>query len=111
MKKQMVKVVQFLLLGLLVLLSGIESHAENRQGISYVYVDETMLNLPGTQSIVVGFEDETLHPQQAVLRYHSLLTGKSYEMNSSAVTDGAVLFVQDYSYGEQEDEYLLDCIV
>lgn len=78
--------------------------------LSYVFVDETRLSLPGTQNIVVGFADGTFVPEMAVLQYHSALTGELYESEAEAMVDGAVLFTEVYAEGAAADEYVLDGI-
>lgn len=92
--------------------AGAEAAESKRETdlIGYVYVDETKLSLPGTQNIVVGFADETVLPETAVLQYHSEVTGELYESEADAVTDGAVLFSEEYTEGAAADEYILDGI-
>ena len=76
--------------------------------IGYVFVDETELALPGTQNIVVGFADETILPETAVLQYHSALTGELYESAADEMVAGAVLFSEEYAEDAIDDEYVLD---
>lgn len=78
--------------------------------IGYVFVDETEAALPGTQNVVVGFTDTTVLPEYAVLRYHSVLTGESYEMAADAMVEGAILFSEEYGEDSAADEFVLDGI-
>lgn len=84
---------------------------ESSEGsLEYVYVDENVVNVPQTQNIAVGFVDETLKLESAVLHYSSVVTGEQLEMQASAIVNNTVLFTQDYPEGSAEDVYQLDSI-
>ena len=84
---------------------------ESSEGsLEYVYVDENVVNVPQTQNIAVGFVDETLKLESAVLHYSSVVTGEQLEMPASAIVNNTVLFTQDYPEGSAEDVYQLDSL-
>ncbi|MFR6162311.1 MAG: N-acetylmuramoyl-L-alanine amidase [Mediterraneibacter gnavus] len=78
--------------------------------LEYVYVDEAVVNMPQTQNIAVGFSDESLVLESAVLHYSSVVTGEQFEMPASAIVNNTVLFTQDYPEGSAEDVYQLDSL-
>lgn len=78
--------------------------------LEYVYVDEAVVNMPQTQNIAVGFSDESLVLESAVLHYSSVVTGEQFEMPASAIVNNTVLFTQDYPEGSEEDVYQLDSL-
>ena len=78
--------------------------------LEYVYVDETMVNIPQTQNIAVAFTDQSLILESAVLQYRSVVTGASYEMQASSIVDNTVLFTQDYPEGSAEDVVQLESL-
>ena len=78
--------------------------------LEYVYVDEAVVNMPQTQNIAVGFSDENLVLESAVLHYSSVVTGEQFEMPASAIVNNTVLFTQDYPEGSAEDVYQLDSL-
>ena len=58
-----------------------EATQQTSEGIlEYVYVDESVVNMPQTQNIAVGFSDENLVLESAVLHYSSVVTGEQFEM-------------------------------
>lgn len=51
-----------------------EATQQTSEGIlEYVYVDESVVNMPQTQNIAVGFSDENLVLESAVLHYSSVV--------------------------------------
>ena len=66
--------------------------------------------MPQTQNIAVGFSDENLVLESAVLHYSSVVTGEQFEMPASAIVNNTVLFTQDYPEGSAEDVYQLDSL-
>ena len=73
-----------------------EATQQTSEGIlEYVYVDESVVNMPQTQNIAVGFSDENLVLESAVLHYSSVVTGEQFEMPASATVNNTVLFTQD----------------
>ena len=88
-----------------------ETTQQTSEGIlEYVYVDESVVNMPQTQNIAVGFSDENLVLESAVLHYSSVVTGEQFEMPASAIVNNTVLFTQDYPEGSAEDVYQLDSL-
>ena len=88
-----------------------EATQQTSEGIlEYVYVDESVVNMPQTQNIAVGFSDENLVLESAVLHYSSVVTGEQFEMPASAIVNNTVLFTQDYPEGSAEDVYQLDSL-
>lgn len=88
-----------------------ETTQQTSEGIlEYVYVDEAVVNMPQTQNIAVGFSDENLVLESAVLHYSSVVTGEQFEMPASAIVNNTVLFTQDYPEGSEEDMYQLDSL-
>ena len=88
-----------------------ETTQQPSEGIlEYVYVDEAVVNMPQTQNIAVGFSDESLVLEFAVLHYSSVVTGEQFEMPASAIVNNTVLFTQDYPEGSEEDVYQLDSL-
>ena len=88
-----------------------ETTQQTSEGIlEYVYVDEAVVNMPQTQNIAVGFSDENLVLESAVLHYSSVVTGEQFEMPASAIVNNTVLFTQDYPEGSAEDVYQLDSL-
>ena len=88
-----------------------ETTQQPSEGIlEYVYVDESVVNMPQTQNIAVGFSDESLVLEFAVLHYSSVVTGEQFEMPASAIVNNTVLFTQDYPEGSAEDVYQLDSL-
>lgn len=88
-----------------------EATQQTSEGIlEYVYVDESVVNMPQTQNIAVGFSDENLVLESAVLHYSSVVTGEQFEMPASAIVNNTVLFTQDYPEGSEEDVYQLDSL-
>ncbi len=72
-----------------------EATQQTSEGIlEYVYVDESVVNMPQTQNIAVGFSDENLVLESAVLHYSSVVTGEQFEM-PTGVYDGVY-----YSWNE-----------
>ena len=95
-------------------IDALETQTEAQQAsegtLEYVYVDESVVNTPQTQNIAVGFLDESLILESAVLHYSSVVTGAAYEMPSASIVNNTVLFVQDYPQGSEEDVYQLDSL-
>ena len=88
-----------------------QEQQQTSEGIlEYVYVDEAVVNMPQTQNIAVGFSDENLVLESAVLHYSSVVTGEQFEMPASAIVNNTVLFTQDYPEGSAEDVYQLDSL-
>ena len=82
--------------------------AEESHVLDYVYVDEDVIHLPETQNIAVGFIDENLVLESAVLHCTSLVTGEQFDIPSSAAAGNAVLFTAEYEEGHAEDTIHLD---
>lgn len=78
--------------------------------LSYVYVDEKVVNVPETQNIAIGFSDEKLVLESAVLKYTSVNTAESYEMTASNILNNTVLFTKEYNEGPIEDQFKLESI-
>lgn len=82
----------------------------NNEKIEYLYVDETEINIPETQYIVVGLLDKSINIENAILHYSSKTTGESYEIIASTIQDGVMLFTKDYVEEDAEDEFQFDSI-
>lgn len=75
-----------------------QEQQQTSEGIlEYVYVDEAVVNMPQTQNIAVGFSDENLVLESAVLHYSSVVTGEQFEMPASAIVNNTVLFTPGLS--------------
>lgn len=80
--------------------SGLPAHE-----MEYIYVDEAVVSAPGSENIAVGFADDRLVIDHAVLHGTSSLTGETQEWEAAAFAEGSVLFTMDYS-GEQTEDVM-----
>lgn len=94
--------------------SRINTYAEENSSVdgtlnlSYVYVDETNMSVPGTQNIVAAFDSEDINPDSVTLLYHSTIDGQPYEIDASEIMGGTVLFKVDYTEENGADQFVLD---
>ena len=71
--------------------------------IEYIYVDEETVALPGTQNIAIGFVDDSLRLEDAVLYGTSDLTGETMEWQAAALAGNNVLFTMEYTEAQSQD--------
>lgn len=71
--------------------------------IEYIYVDEETVALPGTQNIAIGFVDDSLMLEDAVLYGTSDLTGETMEWQAAALAGNNVLFTMEYTEAQSQD--------
>ncbi|MEG0720269.1 MAG: GBS Bsp-like repeat-containing protein, partial [Lachnospiraceae bacterium] len=84
---------------------------ENAKDVfEYVYIDEQVVRTPSAQNIVIAFLDTAVKPEQAILNYHSSITGEKLSLEASGFADNTMLFTKTYDQA-LEDEYQFDNVI
>lgn len=84
-----------------------EKVAESEAQLEYVFVDETVVNVPETQNIAIGFKDTSVILEKIVLTYQSYNEGTQLQMEATQILNNTALFTKEYNEGPMEDEFRL----
>ena len=72
-----------------------------QEDMSFLYIDNKVLEAPGTQNIVVSWEEDLNEVENITLIYENS-KGDSFSINEDKRTDASVLFTKEFAEDEAE---------
>ena len=72
-----------------------------QEDMSFLYIDNKVLEAPGTQNIVVSWEEDLNEVENITLIYENS-KGDSFSINEDIRTDASVLFTKEFAEDEAE---------
>lgn len=81
-----------------------------KEALGFVYVDEPIVVVGESQSVVVGFADDDLAMESAVLHAVKQSTGEAVDVPASAIDGPAALFSMDFVHESDADRYYLSSV-
>lgn len=81
-----------------------------KEALGFVYVDEPTVVVGESQSVVVGFADENLVMESAVLHVVKQATGETVDVTASVIDGSAALFSMDFASDSDADRYYLSSV-
>ena len=78
--------------------------------VNNVYVQEPMVEAPGTQRIMIGIGDADTVIESAALSYQNIETGQVFETEATQILEGFAVFEIEYKNQDGQGEYRLEGI-
>ncbi len=87
--------------------NGTSAQQEASDTVEFVYIDESVVSVGDEENIAVGFSDEGVKVDSAILHLRKMVSDERVDFAVSSIVDGAVLFSMPFGSDDDASAYAL----